>query len=210
MRMEPPASLPAQLYLIAYDLRRGRMTSRLQLGYLMRAGALTELLLAGHIADATGGPRAVTAAVSDPVLDVVLQQIAASRARTWKHWVGKGTRQAVRDVRDQLESGRWIRVERRRVLGLFPVAKVTVRDPRVVRRLASRVSDTLRGRVPISRVDRRDAALAALAAKGELKIILPRALRRTHKGRIAELSDLVAPVPGALHKALQEAYAAAV
>jgi hypothetical protein len=207
--MEPPASLPGQLYLLAYDLRRGRVTARMQLGYLIRAGALTELLLDGHIADADRGPRAVSETVADPVLDAVLRQIVASRRRSWKHWVGKGTRRAARGVRDQLESGGWIRVERRRLLGLIPVAKVTVRDPRVVRRLASRVSSTLRGGVPISRVDRRDAALVALAAEGGLKIILPRTLRRTHKRRIAELSDLVAPIPGALHKAIQEAQAAA-
>ena len=46
-----PESLPAQLYLLAYDPRRERLTARTQLGYLMRAAALTDLRLGGHIAD---------------------------------------------------------------------------------------------------------------------------------------------------------------
>jgi hypothetical protein len=71
------------------------------------------------------------------------------------------------------------------------------------------VSSTLRGGQPAARLDPRDAALVALAATGELKVVLPRALRRTHKRRITELGEIAQPVLQALKKAITNARAAA-
>jgi hypothetical protein len=208
--MDAPESLPGRLYLLAYDTGGQRMTARSELGFLMRAGALTDLLLTGHLTNEGGKARAeAPTPLADPLLDAVLRQIAESRPRSWQRWVNKDTRQADRAVRDQLAAGGWIRLEQRRVLGLFPSTKVTVRDTRVVKRLASTVSSTLRGGQPISRLDPRDAALVALAAAGELKVVLPRALRRANKRRIEELGEIAAPVPRALTKAIQSARAAA-
>jgi hypothetical protein len=208
--MDVPESLAGRLYLLAYDTRRQRMTARSELGFLMRAGALTDLLMAGHLTNEGGKPHAVsTGPLPDPLMDAVLRQIAGSRPRSWQHWVNKGARQAVWAVRDQLAADGWIRLEQRRVLGLFPSTKVTVRDTRVVKRLASTVSSTLRGGQPAARLDPRDAALVALAATGELKVVLPRALRRTHKRRITELGEIAQPVLQALKKAITNARAAA-
>ncbi|GII83452.1 hypothetical protein Ssi03_14420 [Sphaerisporangium siamense] len=207
--VDVPGTLPERLYLLAYDTRRKRVTARSNLGLLMRAGILAELLLRGDLADATGGPVAKRPAVADPLLDVALQQIAASRRRTWQHWVSKGSGAAVRQVRDRLEKDGWIRVEHRRVLGLIPVANVTVRDSRVPRQLAATVSAAVRGARPLSRLEPRDAALAALAATVRLKTVLPRAEWRAGRGRSDELAQVVAPVPWALNKAIQAAAAAA-
>ncbi|GAA3797985.1 hypothetical protein GCM10022226_16690 [Sphaerisporangium flaviroseum] len=207
--MDLPKSLPERLYLLAYDTERQRMTARSDLGYMMRAGILAELLIQGHLADATGGPVVRTPAVSDPLLDGVLQQIAASRRRTWQHWVGKSSRANVREVRERLESDGWIRVEHVRILGLLPMAKVTVRDPRVVKRLRTTVTTTLRGGQPVARLDPRDAGLTALAAMTRLKTVMPRAQWRAARGRSEELADPIAPVPTALRKAIQAAAAAA-
>ncbi|MGI8336121.1 GOLPH3/VPS74 family protein [Actinomadura scrupuli] len=208
--MDVPESLPARLYLLAYDTERGRLTGRSELGYIMRAGALADLLLAGHLTDVGGKPRAGdAAALADPLLADVLRQIAGSRPRYWRHWVAKGGRQAAASVRDRLAAGGWIRLEQRRVLRIFPVTSVTVRDPRVVKRLADTVSSALRGGRPVSRLDPLDAALVALAAAGEIRTVMPRSVRRANKRRIAELSEAAGPVPRALSKAIQGARAAA-
>jgi hypothetical protein len=75
-----PESLPGQLYLLAYDPRKERLTARTQLGYLMRAAALTELRLRGHIADEGRKVRVTNpGGVADPVLGAVLREVADSR-----------------------------------------------------------------------------------------------------------------------------------
>jgi hypothetical protein len=206
--MDLPDSLPARMYLLAYDTDKRRMTAGSQLGYVLRAAALTDLMLAGALADAGGKVRAQPGrAATDPLLDAVRQQIAASRPRSWRHWVSKSAGPMKREVRDQLAAAGWIRAEPHRVLGLFPRVKVTVRDPRVVKRLAAMVSAALRE--PIGQIDPRDAALVALAASGELKTVLPRARRRQHKERITRLSDRTGPAALALRKVVQSTQAAA-
>ncbi|WP_214417188.1 GOLPH3/VPS74 family protein [Sphaerisporangium fuscum] len=203
--MDLPQTLPERLYLLAYDTENRRMTARLHLGYLMRAAILAELLLQGHLEDAARGPAARTRSVPDPLLDAVLQQIAGSRRRSWQHWVSKGSGTAARMVRDELAARGWIRIESRRLLGVFPTAKVTVRDTRVVKSLAGKVSRAVRGAEPASRVDPRDAALAALAATTRLRTVLSRAHWRAYRDRTGTLGEVIAPVPKALHKALQSA-----
>jgi Golgi phosphoprotein 3 (GPP34) len=202
-----PDSLPARMFLLAYDTHKQRMTGS-QLGYVLRAAALTDLMITGALVDAGGKVSAQPGpAGTDPLLEAVRQQIAASRPRSWRHWVSKGAGPMKRDVREQLAAAGWIRVEPRRVLGLFPTTKVTVRDTRVVKQLVSMVSAALRE--PIGQVNPRDAALVALAASGELKIVLPRARRREHKERITRLTDRTGPAAIALRKVVQSAQAAA-
>jgi hypothetical protein len=206
--MDLPAFLPGRLYLLAYDTRRQRMTARSELGFVLRAGALTDLMLTGHLTDEGGRARAMTAEYpGDPLLDAVLQQIAGSRPRSWQHWVSTGARRFPRQVRDQLAAQGHVRLDPHRVLGLFPSTKVSVRDTRVVKRLAATVSATLRNGRPVSTLPPRDAALVALAAAGELQVVLPRPVRRAGKQRIEELSTVTGPVPRALRKAIAAARA---
>jgi hypothetical protein len=47
--MELPESLPARVYLLAYDRRRQRLTARPQLGFLLRAAAMADLELGGRV-----------------------------------------------------------------------------------------------------------------------------------------------------------------
>jgi hypothetical protein len=201
--MELPESLPARLYLLAYDKRRRRLTARTQLGYALRAAALADLELRGNLADEGGKVRvADDRPVGDPVLDAVLQEIAGSRPRGWGHWVRAGRRAIKRAVQDQLDAGRWIRVAPRRVLGLVPAATITLRDPRALSRLTLIAARTLHGGRPAERVDRRDAALVALAAAGELPV-LPRRQRRAQRHRITRLTERSGSAAPALHKVVQ-------
>lgn len=205
--MEIPDTLPARLYLLAYDARRERLTARSKLAYLIRAAALVDLQLRGYLADEKGKPRAATTAppMLDPVLQSVLAEVMTGRSRRWRRWVASRSRQTLRAVRDQLVTEKWIRVETRQLLGLIPLTTVTVRDPRVLTRLATQVREALSPARPSSQVEPRDAALVALAAAAELPTALTRHQRREHRTRIAELADRTGPAV----RALSQAYAAA-
>ncbi|TDE33677.1 GPP34 family phosphoprotein [Actinomadura sp. 6K520] len=200
-----PESLPARMYLLAYDLRKHKMSKgRAELGYVLRGAALTELYLDGRLGEERRKPVPGTPG-DDPY--GVLAQIAGSRPRSWQHWVRKDSKEMVARIRDELVRDGWIRVREHRVLGLFPRQEVTVRDPRVVKQLWGGASSALRGR-PVAHVHSYDAAAVALAAAGELTTVLPRADRRRHKRRIRELTARTGPAPTAVRKVIGEQHAA--
>jgi hypothetical protein len=204
-----PTALTSKLYLLAYDTDKKRLTARSQFGAVMRAGALTELYLAGHLSEVDGKPKATASRVTDPVLDGVLQEIAQSRPRSWAYWVGRGRRATFRAVQERLEDSRQITVEPYRILGIFPASRVTLRNPRLVPQVRDAVTRTLRGELPANRVDPADAALAAIAAAGELRIAVSRRQARESKQRIAQLSQLAGPAVPALRKVIAQQRAAA-
>ncbi|GAA4058414.1 MULTISPECIES: GOLPH3/VPS74 family protein [Actinomadura] len=200
-----PESLPARMYLLAYDLRRGRMPyNGGRLGYVLRGAALAELYLDGRLVEERRGPRPGTPG-EDPY--GLVEQIAASRPRSWHYWVRKDSRAMVRRVREELAADGWIRVRRHRVLGVFPAHRVEVKDPRVVKTLWGGASSALRGR-PIAHVNSYDAAAVALAAAGELNTVLPGPERRRHKRRITELSARTGPAAGAVRRVVRADQAA--
>ncbi|MER7544108.1 GPP34 family phosphoprotein [Actinomadura sp.] len=204
--VDVPESLPARMYLLAYDLRKQRMTRcGARLGYVLRAAALTELYLDGRLGDERRRPVPGTPG-DDPY--GVLAQIAASRPRSWRHWVRKDAKAIVRTVQDELVRDGWIRVRGRRILGLVPHRDVTVKDPRVVKTLWGGASSALRGR-PVAHVNSYDAAAVALAAAGELTSVLPGADRRRHRRRIEELTARSGPAAPAVRKVIRQLNAAA-
>jgi hypothetical protein len=198
-------SLPARIYLSAYDPTRNRLTGRGELGVLMRAAALTELLHSGRLRDVNGRPE-VQGVSSGPVLT----EIAASRPRPWAHWVGRGEKAMWRAVQDGLVAAGLIRLEPYRVLGIFRATRVVVLDPMVVPRLHQAMSRILSDHGPVERVDPADAALVALAAAGGLRTAFDRRTAREHKARIAELSTVAGPAVAAVRKVIQARQAAAV
>ncbi|WP_250292320.1 GOLPH3/VPS74 family protein [Frankia sp. CiP1_Cm_nod1] len=213
--MNLPESLPARLYLASYDIDRQRLTGRLYLGYLLRAAALTDLFLTGHLSDVKGRARVIPPSAAtgrvrdvDPLLAGILKQITgSSRPRSWQYWIRREARPAVRAVRDQLETAGWIRVEPRRILHLFPADAITVRDPRVVRELHANAGRVVHDGVPPARVDPYDAAVVALAAAAQLRTVLTRAQQREHRARIAQLAEICGPPPIALRKVIVAAQA---
>ncbi|HEY3262475.1 MAG TPA: GPP34 family phosphoprotein [Pseudonocardiaceae bacterium] len=203
--MDLPESLPARLFLLAYDPAKGRLTARGRLGFLLRAAALADLLLGGHIEDAGGRPRADARAPlpADPALAAVLDEIGGSRPRSWQHWIrrhGGATRTA---VAEQLAAARWIERQPHKVLGVLPSTRIVLCDQAVVGRLGNRVRAALRAGTPVAEVERRDAAMVALAAAGELSTVLPGPQRREHAQRISAFTEAIGPVVAALRKVLQ-------
>lgn len=198
--VETPDSLPARMFLLAYDLRKQKMSGGgSRLGYVLRAAALTELYLDGRLGEERRRPVPGTPG-DDPY--GLLAQISASRPRSWQYWIRKDSRAFVGTVRDELERDGWIRVRRHRVLGLFPAHRVTVRDPRAVKELWGGASSALRGS-PVAHVNSYDAAAVALAAAGELKTVVPGPDRRRHKRRIEKLTARTGPAAPAMRKIIR-------
>ena len=77
------------------------------------------------------------------------------------------------------------------------------RDPRVRKELLDRVNTALHK--PIGSIDPADAALVAIIAAGDLKLVLDRKTERANKQRIQELTKLSGPIGPALHKSIQAA-----
>lgn len=231
--MELPDSLPAQLYLLTYDPEAERMAGRSRSGYLgpaLRAAALLELRRRGRIAEdngkivpvpgwrqehsrsepARGGPGAAAVLPDDPILLRVLEQIeGAGRRRSWAHWIGRDGRGTTRAARDYLESGRWIRVHRDRVIGIVPRTTVTVRDSPLARALVGDVRRALVGSAPVDRVDERARQLAALGVLAEMRVLFPGRERRAYRGRGRELAAALGPAAAALRKVVSTQKASA-
>lgn len=203
-------SLTRSVFLLAFDLRKEKLTQRDVLGYLLRAAALTELLLAGNLVDESGKARARTAPAAEPgsLPAVVWEQISSSKPRSWRRWVQKDEGKAVRVVRDELVAARLIRVERRRIL-LFPVERITPRKAYLSRRLTERVSRAIRGGQSVGQLDEDVRVLAALATAAGLKAVVP-SWRETRllRDRIQQLSAPIEPVATALRKSVEAAKAA--
>jgi hypothetical protein len=203
-------SLTRSTFLLAFDLRKEKLTQRDVLGHLLRAAALTELLLAGNLADESGKARARTAPAAEPgsLPAVIWEQISSSPPRSWRRWVQKDNGKAVRVVRDELAAARVISVERRRIL-LFPVERVTPRKPYLSRRLAERVGRAIRGGQPVGHLDEDVRVLAALATAAGLKTVVP-SWRETRllRNRIQQLSAPIEPIATALRKSVEAATAA--
>lgn len=203
--VEIPDSLPQRMFLLAYDTRKRHLALRGErLGFVLRAAALTELYLDGRLGEERGKPVAGTPG-PDPY--GLVAQIGASRPRAWQHWVRKDARAMARTVRDELESGGWIRVRPRRALGVFPTASIEIRDPRVLRTLTGGATSALLGR-PVAHVNSLDAAAVALAAAGEVRTVVPRSENRRNRARIAELTARSGPAAQGLRKAVRQQHAA--
>ncbi|MGN9786522.1 GPP34 family phosphoprotein [Nonomuraea sp. ZG12] len=203
-------SLTRSTFLLAFDPRKEKLTQRDMLGYLLRAAALAELLLAGNLADESGKARARTAPAAEPgsLPAVVWEQISSSPPRSWRRWVQKDHGKAVRVVRDELAGARLISVERRRIL-LFPVERITPRKAYLSRRLAERVGRAIRGGQPVGHLDEDVRVLAALATAARLKTVVPSwRERRLLRDRIQQLSAPIEPIATALRKSVEAATAA--
>ncbi|MFC4070373.1 GOLPH3/VPS74 family protein [Actinoplanes subglobosus] len=206
--MTVPGSLAQRIFLLAHDPDKGRVRVGTNLGAMVRAAALADLYLQGHLTDERG--RAATVAgrsCTDPVLTTVLAEIAGSRPRKWQSWVDRRQHATVGAVRAQLGADGWARLEPYRILGIFPSVRVTPRDPRVRKELAGRVRAALKE--PINRVDPADAVLVAIVAAGQLSLVLDRRGRRDARKRLQELTDISGPIGPALRKSIEASAAAA-
>jgi hypothetical protein len=202
--MDLPQSLPARLYLLAYDVDKGRQTARAQIGLVLRAAALAELCLQGRLADDRDKVQVVSPQpVGDPVVDALLEQVATGSRKSWRLWIGRRERALIPAVRDQLEALGWLKIERRTILP----DRIELRDAYKIKEYTAQVRQALTAPTPSG--DAGVGALLALAAVGDVKSLVSHKDRRTYKRRLEELGDPVAPVVHGLKRALQTKRAAA-
>ncbi|MFG1641688.1 GPP34 family phosphoprotein [Amycolatopsis sp. NPDC049252] len=202
-------SLPAQAYLLACDTGRDRLPDRHRVAPLVRAAALTDLVLRGLVADDDGRPVVTgPGGTGHLVLDDLLSDLAADPHRKWRGWVRRDARATLQSLETQLDAAGTITLRTSRVLGLFPRRRPVVRDRAEAARLHEAVAAALRGAEPASQVDPGVAALTSLAAAAELGTVLPRRDRRQFKARLAELEDRAGAAVPALRKVVRELKAA--
>jgi hypothetical protein len=199
-------SLPARLYLLAWDTTKLKVTDAAHLPHIVRAGALTELAQRGLLADVDGivTPTDPDAETGDPVLDGLLELVEESRPHRWKTWVGLRARVTLDAVRAQLAADGYLRAEKTRVLGVFPSVEYEIDRVAVVDALRAEAREVLEGPVPVEEVPERDAALVALAAGAELRTLLSGKEQRQYKQRIEDLVERSGATTPALKKAVQE------
>jgi len=199
-------TLPARAYLLACDTRRDRLPDRERVALLVRAAALTDLVLRGLVADDGGRPVVTGAAgTGHLILDDLLGDLSADPHRRWRAWVRRGARGTLQSLETQLDAAGTISLRTSRVLGLFPRRRPEVRDRATAAALHDEVAAALRGDGPVPPAV---AALTALAAAAELGTVLPRAGRRGRRARLAELEAQAGAAVPALRTLLRELRAA--
>ncbi|WP_007514470.1 GPP34 family phosphoprotein [Pseudofrankia saprophytica] len=208
MSLNLPTSLPPRLYLLAFNLEKGRMYRVPGLGRTLRAAALAQLHHDGLLADDRGlavlaEASAQIASPADELSRLVLRQVTAEQApgRTWAHWAGHDRATATRIVREELAAAGWVELGPRPDglprRGLTSVS-VSPPDRQTVRVLNREASRALRGEIADAELPWDLAALVALAAAGGVITLVSARERRTWPERIAALTAMTGPPAKAL------------
>ncbi|GCB44229.1 GPP34 family phosphoprotein [Streptomyces sp. NL15-2K] len=199
-------SLPARLYLLAWDTARPEATDAAGPHHLVRAGALTDLVRRGLLTDEDGvaTPVDLDSRTGDAVLDGLLELVRESRPHRWRAWVTLRARVTLDAVREQLTAEGYLRAEKSRVLGVFPTVEYALEHVAAVRALQEEARRFLQGPVPVEEVSDRDAAVVALAAAAELRTLLPGKDRTGHGQRLEELTERSLAASPVLRRALPE------
>lgn len=190
-------TLPQKMYLLSYDLDRRKLIGGQFRGHLMRAAALAQLTIDGHLHDENG--KAV-ATWTPPPSDPFLAEVLASAPGRWRRLVDRNHRGAQRHVLGQLADDGVVSLQRKKVLGLFPGTDVIFGDTAGVLSLR----ETVRNAVLSTRSAVPDdvAAMVALASAAELNSVFSGKERRANKARVQELSDQIGAAAPALKKAI--------
>ncbi|MEU4249263.1 GPP34 family phosphoprotein [Amycolatopsis sp. NPDC026612] len=199
-------SLPARAYLLSCDTGRHRLPGRERVALLVRAAALTDLVLRGHVTDDGGRPAvAGSGGTGHLVLDDLLAELTGDPHRNWRACVRRGARGTLQSLEAQLDAAGVISLRTSRVLGVFPRRRPEVRDPATAAALHDQVAAAVRTDVPVAADV---AALASLAAAVELGSVLPRGERRRHRERLAQLAEQAGAAVPALRQVIRELRAA--
>ncbi|MFJ6609072.1 GPP34 family phosphoprotein [Streptomyces sp. NPDC091289] len=198
-------SLPAGLYLLAWNTDKQKLTSTDTIGHVVRAGALAELALRGLLTDADGRPAVAEGApTGEPALDDLLELIARSRPLAWKGWINQGVKPTLTAVREQLAEAGCLSLDTHRIGGLISVTTVNPPPSGAGDLLRNRAVRALRGEGPADAVPDHDAALITLAAAGGLRTVISEADSRAYQQRLAALAGRGGPVGEALRRILPE------
>lgn len=194
-------TLPEQVFLLACD-PDGRSTLSREVATVVRGALLVELSLRRCLYEEDGTVRVSgTRRTGNAVLDDALRQMSEDRPQAWRGWTRRNTGQTMSAIRNQLSTHGVITVEPGRVLGIFPVTRIVVRDAAQVRTLRDTVQSVVRGEQPVSD---EQAALVALVSCGELRSTLSRKDRRTYTERLKSLTEQATAAVPALGPVLRQ------
>lgn len=203
-------SLPARLCLLAWDPARPGAADTARVHHLVRAGALTELAQCGLLTDDDGiaTPVDLDSRTGDPALDGLLELVRESLPHRWRAWVRLHARVTFDAVREQLVAEGYLRAEKKRVLGVFPSVEYVLARAAVARVLREETRHVLEEPVPAGEVSERDAAVAALAAAAELRVLAGAGDGARGRDRIAELTGRSGAAEPGLRKIVGEVWGA--
>lgn len=202
-------TLPEKTYLLTYDVQREKLTNGRFRGQLVRAAALIELTIGGQLTDRDGKAAGTSAnPPADPLLATVLAELGPDQARSWRRLVDHRPRAAEHAVRGSLTDKGIVTVREGKVLGLLPRFDVIPADPAKIATLQQAARAAVAPETPVEKVPVEDAALAVLAAAGEVTTVFSRMERRRHKERLQQLGARLGGVAPALHRAIQAVRAA--
>ncbi len=128
--MAGPAASPGRLYLVAYDSARRRFggSSPALLEYGLRAAALAELYLDGHLIDRSGRAKRSTTRPDDAILRTVFDRIPGDHSPRWDQVVLRFPSSLATLVRDDLHGAGWLRGDQRRWMGVIPTRALEPAD----------------------------------------------------------------------------------
>ncbi|MQA85296.1 MAG: GPP34 family phosphoprotein [Streptosporangiales bacterium] len=183
-------TLPEELLLIVLDDVAGSVRAgRPALDFGLAGGQLLELALASRI-DVVDKKVAVVdpRPVGDPDIDRALERIATSkRQRKPQDWVQALHKPLRAGYSDRLVKQGMVRLENRRVLGIFPVRRFPAVDAAVETETRGRLRSVL---VEGADPDPRTAALVSLLRAADMvKKLFPDADRGAIKRRAKEVSE---------------------
>ncbi|GAB3377054.1 GPP34 family phosphoprotein [Amycolatopsis echigonensis] len=189
-------SLPARAYFLACDPDGGPVSRRPRAALLVRAAAVTDLVLRGNLRDERGHAEPTGAApTGDLLLDDLLADLRAHRPASWRALLRRGKNDTLQSLETQLSAAGLLEEGSSSILHRKVLEPS---DPARVRDAHARLDHALTA--PLSEVDASDAALAALA--GASGAGMSRSDARRHSGRLKELEQLAGPVVPALRKAV--------
>lgn len=165
-------TIPQALFLLARDNATGKPLGNYN-SYIQPAGALTELVMMGHLALRPGRKAVLdvvsTAPTGSEYLDTLLMSMAASkRAHGMQHWVSKFSckRGRIRMIGEELVAKGIVEEVPAKYFGLFPVTRWAVRRQGPKLKLHADMSKVLF--TENSRPDDWTGAVIALANAGHL------------------------------------------
>ncbi|WP_445167110.1 GPP34 family phosphoprotein [Mycolicibacterium sp. Dal123E01] len=193
-----PTTLHGQLFLLAFDPKRGRFDGYdvTLFGYALRAAMLADLYLAGYLVERDGWAVPGRAASPDNlVLRATFAQVGVHNRTTWAQLVAGNAHEAISAVREQLLTEGWLRAGRGAVRAV-PVANLEPYDPCRVGVLADAVGGALNDTIAGLPADPYLLAVGLLAVLAQLPGVAD-VVADADPDRLQELMrGAIAPIPG--------------
>lgn len=191
--MTTQRTLPAKMYLLAYDLTKDKPDSKWWLDYVIQAAALAQLLAEGRLADTGSTVVPAGGRPDDEVLGLVYSEIEEIRPRDWRPLL-RQSKATLAAVEDQLiQAGLF--EQNSRGMGAVNRAAIAEVQQRARQTLTGQDAGVRTGRG--GNVNVLDAALVALASVIPLRTVFGPHRNRQDRERAEALARLVsARVPG--------------